>query len=181
MEIKETTIGSEIIYGGKIITVKRDTITLPDGNISFREVVEHPGGVGVLPIDGDDILLVEQFRYPYLEATLEMPAGKRNFKGEEPLLCGKRELSEETGAESENFIYLGELYPTPGYCGEIIYLYIATELKFGDVHPDEDEFLNVKRIPFREALEMVMSGEIKDSKTQVAILKAKLLKEDGKI
>ena len=180
MEIKEITTHSETIYNGKIITVKKDTVTLPNGNKAFREVVEHPGGVGVLPIDSNkDIFLVEQFRYPYKEATLEIPAGKRDSKDEAPLECGRRELSEETGATAENFTFLGELYPTPGYCGEIIYLFLATEISFGKTHPDEDEFLNLKKIPFETALQMVMSGEIKDSKTQAAILKAKILMDRG--
>lgn len=182
MEIKETTINSEIIYDGKIIKVIKDTVILPDGNTALREVVEHPGGVGVLPIDKNgDILLVEQFRYPYKESTLEIPAGKRNSKDEDPLECGIRELSEETGAEADKFTFLGELYPTPGYCGEIIYLFAATGLTFGEMHTDEDEFLNVKRMSFSKALEDVMNGEIKDSKTQVAILKAKILLEKGEL
>ena len=182
MEIKETTVSSETIYDGKIIKVIKDTVTLPDGNTALREVVEHPGGVGVLPIDKNgDILLVEQFRYPYKEATLEIPAGKRNSRSEDPLECGKRELSEETGAEADKFTFLGELYPTPGYCGEIIYIFAATGLTFGEMHTDEDEFLNVKRIPFSKALEDIMNGEIKDSKTQVAILKAKILLERGEL
>ncbi|MBR5451899.1 MAG: NUDIX hydrolase [Clostridia bacterium] len=182
MEIKETTINSEIIYDGKIIKVIKDTVTLPDGNTAIREVVEHPGGVCVLPIDSNrDVLLVEQFRYPYKEPTLEIPAGKRNSKTEEPLECGMRELSEETGAEAEKFTFLGELYPTPGYCGEIIYMYLATGLKFGKMHTDEDEFLNLKRIPFSKAIDLVMNGEIKDSKTQVAILKAKILLDKGEL
>ena len=182
MEIKETTLNSEIIYNGKIIKVIKDTVILPDGNQAFREVVEHPGGVSVLPIDSNgDILLVEQFRYPYKEATLEIPAGKRNSKDEDPLECGKRELSEETGAEADKFTFLGELYPTPGYCGEIIYIFAATGLTFGEIHTDEDEFLNVKRMPLEKAIELVIKGEIKDSKTQVAILKAKILLDRGEL
>ena len=112
---------------------------------------------------------------------MEIPAGKRNSRSEDPLECGKRELSEETGAEADKFTLLGELYPTPGYCGEIIYLFAASGLTFGEMHTDEDEFLNVKRMPFSKALEDVLSGEIKDSKTQVAILKAKILLERGKL
>lgn len=182
MEIKETTVNSEIIYDGKIIKVIKDTVILPDGNTALREVVEHPGGVGVLPItDSGEILLVEQFRYPYKKATLEIPAGKRDSRDEVPLECGKRELSEETGAKAESYTFLGELYPTPGYCGEIIYLFAATGLTFGKMHTDSDEFLNLKRIPFDEAIELVLSGEIKDSKTQTAILKAKILIDRGEL
>ena len=125
--------------------------------------------------------MVKQFRYPYMEEILEIPAGKRDSKDEAPLECGKRELREETGAEAENFIFLGELYPTPGYCDEVIYIYAATGLTFGDTDPDEDEFLEVQKIPFGEVLERVMSGEIKDAKTQTAVLKLKVLMDRGEI
>ena len=182
MKLTEKTINENYIYKGKIINLRKDDVELPNGKHSIREFVEHNGGVCVLPLTDDgEIIFVRQFRYPYKEELLEIPAGKRDSKDEIPLECGKRELSEETGAEADKFTFLGELYPTPGYCGEIIYLFAATGLTFGDMHTDEDEFLNVKRIPFSKALEDVLSGEIKDSKTQVAILKAKILLERGEL
>ena len=108
MNLVEKTEKQTYIYKGRIINLRCDDITLPDGNAAKREVVEHPGGVGVLPIDSNgDILLVEQFRYPYKEATLEIPAGKRNSKEEDPLECGKRELREETGVLSDKLTLLG--------------------------------------------------------------------------
>ena len=111
-----------------------------------------------------------------MKETLEIPAGKRDKAGDrDPLTCGKRELKEETGATAENYISLGTLYPSPGYTDEIIYMYAATDLSFGEAEPDEDEFINLLRIPFEKAVQMVLSGEIPDSKTQVAILKAKIL------
>ena len=182
MNLREKQLKAEYIYKGKIINVRLDDAELPDGKTAKREIVEHPGGVCVAALtDQNEILMVRQFRYPYSEVILEIPAGKRNSPDEEPLLCGKRELKEETGAEAENFIFLGELYPTPGYCGEILYMYAATKLTFGDTNPDEDEFLEVLRIPLDKAVDMIMNNELKDAKTQVAILKLKYLSDEGKI
>lgn len=182
MNLEEKQLSAEYVFEGKIIKVRRDTALLPNGNIASREVVEHNGGVCVLPLtDNDEVLMVRQFRYPYSELVLEIPAGKRDSKDEVPLDCGIRELKEETGALAQKFIPLGELYPTPGYCGEIIWMFLATGLTFGETNFDEDEFLNIEKIPFSQCLEMVMSGEIKDAKTQTAILKTKYLKDCGLI
>ena len=112
---------------------------------------------------------------------MEIPAGKRDKNDEPPLECGKRELKEETGASAKKFVFLGELYPSPGYVGEIIYMYLATGLTFGETNPDDDEFLNVKKIPLDILVDSIMRGEINDAKTQAAILKTKMLKSDGKI
>lgn len=182
MKLREKQLEAEYIYKGKIINVRRDKALLPNGAEALREVVEHPGGVTVAALtDKDEVLFVRQFRYPYEEVILEIPAGKRDSRDEAPLECGKRELREETGAVAEKYISLGELYPTPGYCGEVIYMFAATGLSFGDCDPDEDEFLEVERIPLEKAVEMVLSGEIKDAKTQTAILKLKLLRDSGEI
>ncbi len=179
MNLTEKTLNENYIYKGKIINLRVDEAELPDGNIAKREIVEHNGGVCVAAItDNDEILMVRQFRYPYKEIILEIPAGKRD-KNEEPLTCGKRELLEETGAIAEAFVSLGELYPTPGYCGEIIWMYAAKGLKFDHCNPDDDEFLEVQKIPFQTAVKMVMSGEIKDAKTQTAILKLQELKRNN--
>lgn len=176
MELTEKTLSEEYIYQGRIIKVRRDEVELPNGHKSVREVVEHSGGVCVLPLtDKEEVIFVRQFRYPYKEVILEIPAGKRDHGKESPLECGKRELAEETGAKAAKYTNLGELYPSPGYCGEVIYMFLATGLTFGDTNPDEDEFLNVEKIPFDKALDMVLSGEIKDSKTQCALLKAAVI------
>ncbi len=176
MELTEKTLNEEYIYKGRIIKVRRDEVELPNGHKSMREVVEHSGGVCVLPLtDRDEVIFVRQFRYPYKEVILEIPAGKRDHGEESPLECGKRELAEETGAKADKYTSLGELYPSPGYCGEGIYMFLATGLTFGDTNPDEDEFLNVEKIPFDKALDMVLSDEIKDSKTQCALMKAAIL------
>lgn len=179
MKLEEKTLSQNYIYKGKIINMRVDDALLPDNTTAKREIVEHPGGVSVAAVtDNDEILLVRQFRYPYMEVIYEIPAGKRD-KNEVPLNCGKRELKEETGAEAETYISLGELYPTPGYCGETIWLFAAKNLTFGDTAPDEGEFVEVEKVPFEKALEMVMSGEIKDAKTQVAVLKLNELRRKG--
>lgn len=175
MDLTEKAVTQEYIYEGRIIKLHVDKAELPNKKIVTREVVEHNGGVCVVAIDNENnIYMVEQFRYPYMQTTLEIPAGKRD-KDEHPLECGKRELKEETGAVSEHFEYLGELYPSPGYCGEIIYMYKATGLSFGECDPDDDEFLNLKKIPLDTVVQMILKGEIKDAKTQAAVLKVKLL------
>ncbi len=180
MNLTEKQLNKEYIYKGKIINVRRDTALLPDGSEALREVVEHPGGVCVAALtDNNEILTVRQYRYPYSEIITEIPAGKRNSADEDPLECGKRELREETGATAENYVFLGELYPTPGYCGEVIYMYAAKGLTFGAARPDEDEFVECEKIPLERIIEMIMAGEIKDAKTQAAILKLKLLKDKG--
>lgn len=182
MNLEEKQLTSEYIYNGKIIKLRRDTALLPNGKTSTREVIEHNGGVCVAALtDSDEVLFVKQFRYPYMEIVTEIPAGKRDGKDEDPLACGKRELKEETGAEAESFIPLGKLYPSPGYCGEVIWMFAATGLSYGEQHPDDDEFLSVEKIPLEKAVQMILSGKITDAKTQAAVLKLKLLKDRGEI
>ncbi len=182
MNLEEKQLKAEYIYKGKIINLRRDEAELPNGNTALREVVEHPGGVCVAALtDNNEVLMVKQFRYPYSEVILEIPAGKRDHQGEDPLECGIRELKEETGATAKNFFFLGELYPSPGYVGEIIWMYGATDLSFGETCPDEDEFLDVEKIPLDILVDRIMSGEIKDAKTQAAVMKLKILKDTGKI
>ena len=175
MELTEKTLSSEKIFDGRILHVRRDTVLLPNGHQSTREVVDHPGGVCVLALDDQErVLVVSQFRYPYGEVLRELPAGKLEY-GEDPAQAAIRELREETGAVAGTFQPLGELYPSPGYCGEIIRMYLARDLSFGDTDPDEDEFLGLERVPFSQLVEQVLSGEIKDAKTFAAVLKVKLL------
>lgn len=175
MELKETTLSSKKIFDGHILHVRLDTVRLPDGSEASREVVDHPGGVCVLALDAQDrALMVCQFRYPYEKVLWEVPAGKLEY-GEDPEQAAIRELKEETGATAGEFASLGELYPSPGYCGEIIRMYFARKLTFGETHLDEDEFLNMERVPFDQLVERVLSGEVKDAKTIAAVLKAKAL------
>lgn len=161
------------IFNGRIITVHNDTVTLVNGETSQREVVDHTGGVAVVGLtDNNEILLVRQFRYPYKETIYEIPAGKLE-RGEDPYKAGKREFLEECGATAGVFEPLGEIYPSPGYCGEIIRLYYAKDITFGEQSLDEDEFLDVTKMPFGECIDKIMSGEIKDAKTIIGVLKIK--------
>lgn len=176
MNLYEKTVSQDVRFSGHIINLRVDDVTLPNGKPATREVVEHPGGVCVAALtDQQELLFVRQFRYPYGEVLLELPAGKLDRGGEDPLEAGKRELREETGAVATAYRSLGKLYPSPGYCDEIIHLYMAQGLTFGDSEPDEDEFLECERIPLDRAVEMVLNNEITDAKTQVAILKVAAL------
>ena len=171
----EKTLSSKRIFDGKIIRVCHDSVLLENGETAMREVVYHNGGVCILPLtENGEVIFVRQFRYPYKEEVLELPAGKLNL-GEDPFESAVRELKEETGAEAKKYTSLGRLYPSPGYCGEIITMYLAQQLSFGEQNLDEDEFLNIVKIPFDEAVEMVLNGEIPDAKTQTAILKTKIM------
>lgn len=171
MDLTEKPVKQDYIYKGKIVNLRVDDALLPNGTTAKREIVEHPGGVCVAALtDNNELMFVEQFRYPYFEVVLELPAGKLEY-GEDPFEAGKRELKEETGATASEYEDLGKLYPTPGYCGEIIHMYLAKNLSFGEQHLDSDEFLEVKKIPLERAFQMVMNNEIRDSKTQVGIVK----------
>ena len=152
--------------------MRLDEAELHTGKLVKREVVEHPGGVTVLPVDSEgNCYLVRQFRYPFGKMMLEAPAGKLE-KGEEPLACGMRELSEETGFTADEMIDLGRCCTSPGFSTEVLYVYLALSLHAGESHPDQDEYLNVEKVPLKELAERVMRNEIDDGKTIVAILKA---------
>ena len=171
MELFEKTAEKNYVYEGKIINVRRDMAELLNGRLAVREVVEHNGGVCVAALtDEKELIFVRQFRYPYMQVLLELPAGKLE-KGEDPFEAGKRELEEETGPVAGKYYDLGKFYPTPGYCGEIIHLYAASELTSTKMNPDEDEFLEVEKIHIDKAVEMVMNNEIRDGKTIALIMK----------
>lgn len=175
MELTEKTLTSREVYRGRILRVREDTVRLPNGKTAEREVAEHPGGVGILALDGGDVLLVRQYRYAFSRVLTEIPAGKRE-PGEEPFVTAQRELREEIGATAGKWTELGALIASPGCYGEVLYLYMAQELTFGGTHPDEDEFLDVVRMPFDRAVELCMTGELTDAKTVIALLKGKLLR-----
>ena len=171
-DLTEKFVSRENIYKGKIIDVVCDTVTLPNGNPAKREVCLHIGAVGVIPLLEDGCVLMErQFRYPHARVFFEIPAGKLNYKDEDPRLAAERELREETGAIAKKYTDLGYLVPSPAVLGEKIRLYLAEDIAFTERELDEDEFLDVERVPLSELYEMVMRGEIEDSKTQIAILK----------
>ena len=175
MYLNEKTLSSKTVYEGRIFRVTSDTAELEDGSVAVRDVVRHFGGVCVIPVtENNEIYLVRQFRYPFGETTLEVPAGKLE-KGEDHAECGKRELLEETGLVCSEYTYLGGIYPLPAYSTEIIHMYLAKGLEYSGQCTDEDEFLDVVKMPFSDALRMVMDGEIKDAKTQIIILKTAVL------
>ncbi len=179
MKLEEKTVKKNYIYKGKIINLRCDDALLPNGKECIREIVEHPGGVTIAALtEENELMFVRQFRYPYMDVLLELPAGKLE-RGEDPLESGKRELLEEVGCTAESYTFLGEFYPTCGYTDEIIYIYLAQGLKFSSQSLDEDEFLNVEKIPLEKAVEMVMNNEIPDGKTQAGILKT-YMKVKGK-
>lgn len=172
MEYIERPVGSVEKYKGIIVRVRLDDAELYTGKVVKREVVEHPGGVTILPVDEDgSCYMVRQFRYPFGRMMLEAPAGKLEY-GEDHRECAVRELSEETGFTADELVYLGGCCTSPGFSTEVLHIYLALGLHAGECHPDQDEFLNVEKIPLHELSRMVMAGEIDDAKTIVAVLKA---------
>lgn len=170
---EEKQLEREEIYDGAVLHVVKDKILLPDGNTSYREFCLHKGAVAVIPItENNEAIMVRQFRYAHHREFLEIPAGKLDYIGEIPLEAAKRELREETGASASKYTYLGVLDTTPALIDEKIHMYMAEGLTYGECDPDDDEFLSVHRIPLKDLLNMVMSGEIRDGKTQIAVLKA---------
>lgn len=181
MDFFEQRIDRDDKYHGIIVDVHLDHVRLNDGSISRREVVEHPGGVTILPVDeAGNCYMVRQFRYPAGHMMLEAPAGKLEY-GEDHRECAVRELSEETGFSADELIYLGGFYTSPGFSSELLHIYLALGLHAGESHLDEGELLNVEKIPLQQLSDMVMANEIEDAKTIIAILKAeKVLKERAK-
>ena len=167
----EKKITSENVFDGVLLHVRKDEVELPNGHTATREWIEHPGASSIIPLLPDNqIILVRQFRYPVGQVTLEVPAGKLDVEGEDPLECAKRELSEETGYTAEKIWKLTTIATTVGFSNEFIHLYAATDLKAGKQHPDDDEFINAVKVPLTAALHMVESGKIIDAKSIISIL-----------
>ncbi len=186
MVLEEKTIKSEKVFEGKIIDLRVETIEFPDGTTAYRELVDHPGGVGVIALtDEGKILMVRQYRKPIEKPILEIPAGKLD-KNEDPKVCGIRELQEETGYRAKEMISLGYMYPSPGFANEITYMFFAKGLEKGIDNPDDDEFLDVEEFSVEEIRRMILNNDINDAKTVIAFLKCEAMKlfpegkEDGK-
>lgn len=180
MEQKETKISGKVVYEGKVVTLKVDTVLCPNGNESKREIITHNGGAAILVVLEDKILLERQFRYAYGEVIYEIPAGKLE-KGENPKEAAIRELAEETGYIANNIIDLGSIYPSVGYTDEIIYLYAVTDVTLGTTNLDEDEVIGVEFFSLDEIHNMISENIIRDSKTICAIYKYELLKKVNEI
>lgn len=174
--ILEKNIDSTRVFDGIILHIDHLTNELPNGKPAKREVARHVGAAAVIPVDGDgNVWLVRQFRAPIDQVLLEIPAGKLDYKGEDRFEAAKRELQEETGLTAGKWTHLTDIVTTPGFSDELISIYLAQDLSFGDSHPDDDEFLNIVRMPLSEAVELVMKGEIPDAKTILAVLMAEKL------
>jgi len=167
--LKETFLSTEQIYAGKIVNLRRDTVRLPNGKEASREVVEHPGAVAVVPVLPDGrVLMVRQFRHPVGRVLLEIPAGKLDA-GEDPDVCARRELEEETGHRAGSLERRASIFTGPGFTNEMIHMYIADDLVKTAVNPDEDEFLEVRAYELSELRRMIRDGRICDAKTIAGI------------
>lgn len=170
--MKEKKLDSRYAFKGRIINLRVDTVRLPNGKTSTREVVEYAGAVTIAALDDQQqVLLVRQYRYAVGRELVELPAGKLE-PGEDPLECARRELTEETGYRAREWRPLLRFYSTPGFTSEHMHLFLASELEQGEQAPDEDEFVEVLKVPLDEALRMVDRGEICDSKSIVGLLAA---------
>lgn len=175
--LEEKTISSRNIFDGVVLHVRLDEISLPNGRTSTREYCHHNGAVCVIPVtDEGDVICVRQYRYAMHEPLLEIPAGKLDSPDEDHEEAALRELREETGATCSKLTYLGEYYGSPALIDEKIYMYLAEGLSFGDTDLDDDEFLESVRIPLNTLVDMTLNGKIKDGKTQVAALRAAMMR-----
>ena len=171
--LQEKPTASEKIFDGIILHVERDTVALPNGNASIREVIRHIGAVCVIPVtERNEVIVERQYRYPLDRVILEIPAGKLDAPDEDRLSAIQRELREETGYSADEWTELGDFHPAPAYSDEYITMYLARGLHKGAQDLDADEFLDVYTVPLKELVEDVMAGKISDAKTQVCILKA---------
>ena len=178
--LEEKQLSSTPIFDGKVLHVRLDEVTLPNGVVSTREYCHHNGAVCVIPLtDEGEVICVRQYRYPFHEDLLEIPAGKLDSPDEDPNDAVRRELREETGAVAKKIIYLGKYYPSPAILDECIYMYLATGLDFGDTEFDDDEFIESVRVPLSKLVELTLEGKIRDGKTQIAALRAQMMIDRG--
>ncbi|MCF6093462.1 NUDIX hydrolase [Microaerobacter geothermalis] len=169
MSFEEKTITSRTIYEGRIISLKLDEVEMPDGRISSREIVNHPGAVAIIAItDQDQMVMVKQYRKPLEKTIIEIPAGKLE-KGEKPEECALRELQEETGYTAKSLLHIASFYTSPGFADEIIHLFWADQLVKGENAPDDGEFVELVEITWDEAKDLLKSGVIIDAKTILAL------------
>ena len=168
---QEERIGGEVLFEGRMLRVERDMVRLPNGLETSREVVRHPGAVGIIALQDQQVLLVRQYRYAIAQKTLEIPAGKLDPQ-ESPSDCAVRELREETGYRG-TMEHISTFYTTPGFSDEVMHLFLARDLVWDPLSPDDDEFIDVERIPWDEAVQRAQQNEFKDAKTILGILLVK--------
>lgn len=172
-KLTEVLLDKQVVYPGRIIRLEHWDVRLPNGEIALREVACHPGAAAVVALDeAGQIVLVRQHRVAVGRLTLEIPAGKLDSPDEDPFVCARRELREETGLTADTWRKLTVLETTPGFCNERIHIYLATGLHQGDCDPDEDEFVATVRMPLTDARELVLNGTFRDGKTALGILMA---------
>jgi ADP-ribose pyrophosphatase len=168
-ELTETKVESNTVYQGRIVNLRVDQVRLPSGRISSREVVEHPGSVGIIPIDKDGkVILIRQFRYPVGGVLWEIPAGKLD-PGERPKDCAKRELEEETSYSAGRLEKIVSFYTSPGFSSEMLHLFLATDLTPGTGQPDDDENIRTYYLSRETVERMIENGEICDAKTLLGL------------
>jgi ADP-ribose pyrophosphatase len=171
-EFEEKLLNSKKVFEGKIIKLFFDDVILPNNKIATREKVWHPGAVGIVPLTVEnEIILIKQYRYPVEETLVEIPAGKLD-KNEIPIDCARRELQEEVGAVGGNLVHLTSFYTTPGFSNEYLHLFLAINFEKKQNNPDEDEFLQIIKIPIKSSADWIFEGKIKDAKSIIGILLA---------
>ena len=172
INLEEKQKSSKLLFDGNVLHLYLDSVYLPDGKEATREYCRHIGAVCVVPLtDENEVICVKQYRYPVGTVLLEIPAGKLDFRGENPESAAIRELGEETGAACRQLTYLGKYFGSPAILDECIHMYLARGLEFGECHLDDDEFLQVTKIPLNTLVDMIMSGDVPDGKTQAAIMR----------
>ena len=172
-KIREVKLESETIFDGKIVKLTKDKVRCPNGRETTREVIKHCGASCVVAVHNDKIIMEKQYRYPFDEVMIEIPAGKLD-KGEDVLECARRELEEETGYTVKSIEPLTNIYTAIAYCNEIIYVYFAKVGEKKEQHLDEDEYVEVKKYSLEELENMILNGTIQDTKTISSILAYKL-------
>lgn len=173
MPLSETCLDSDAVYDGDLLHVRRDRVRLPDGGLSVREWIDHPGAAAVVPLHADGrVTLLRQFRYATRETYLEVPAGKLDADDASPEAAARRELAEEAGLAAARWTPLGETHPGIGYSSERIHLFLAESLEAAESGADDDEFVEPVTLPFVEAVRRARAGELPDAKTAVALLLA---------
>lgn len=175
----ETTVASQRVYEGRLINLRVDTVRLENGRLTTREIVEHPGAVAVVALDEDDsVVLVRQFRKAAEGELLEIPAGTLE-DNEEPSACARRELEEETGYRARHLEQIGGIYTSPGFCTEFIHFYLATGLQKGRSTPEDDEAIEIIKVPFSDIPALISRGEICDGKSIAGLLSVLLLRRNA--